>query len=96
LQVFRKKIIKSIKESFKRNIDMSTGRINYDINYKIQESFRKFSFEFNNKMDDTLITLEKIITDTIRKKEQAEDSISDRLVYLSAKLNKLKLIKDEH
>jgi len=94
LQVLRKKIIKGIKESFKRNIDMSTGRINYDINYKIQESFRKFSFEFNNKMDDTLITLEKIITDTIRKKEQAEDSISPQVEYLSERLEKLSLIRN--
>jgi len=94
LQIFRKEIIKSIKESFKRNIDMSTGRINYDINYKIQESFRKFSFDFNNKIEDTLNTLGNIISDTISKKEQTEDSISPQVEYLSERLEKLSLIRD--
>jgi hypothetical protein len=73
---------------------MSTGRINYDINYKIQESFRKFSFDLNDKVEDTLNTLSKIISDTVNKKEQAEDSVSGQVKYLSGRLEKLSLIKN--
>jgi hypothetical protein len=94
LQIFHKKIIKSIKESFNRNIDISTGRIKYDINYKIQESFRNFSFDFNDKIEDTLNMLGKIISDTINKKERAEDSVTRQVEYLSDKLTKLTLIKN--
>lgn len=96
IPLFYKKILERMKESFKRNIDMSTGRINYDINYKIQESFKKFTFDFSNKIEDTLNMLGKIIADTINKKEQAEDSISKQVEYLYNKLEELKSIINEN
>ncbi|MFZ5947591.1 MAG: dynamin family protein [Stygiobacter sp.] len=93
---FRSKILKQLKENIKRNIDMNTGRVNYDINYKIQESFRKFSFELNEKIEITLNMLTKIISDIIKRKENAEDSVAKQVKYLSNKIEILSLINNNN
>jgi hypothetical protein len=85
-----------LKENIKRNIDMNTGRVNYDINYKIQESFRKFSFELNEKIEITLNMLTKIISDIIKRKENAEDSVAKQVKYLSNKIEILSLINNNN
>ncbi len=94
LRLFKTKIITRLKENVRRNIDMNTGRVNYDINYKIQESFKKFSFDFNNKIEATLNMLAQIISDTINRKLTAEDSVSKQVEYLTNRLEKLALIKN--
>ncbi len=88
------KVIKHIKRTINDNISKNASRINYDINYRIQESFIQFNFDLKNKIEETLKTLKNIISDTINKKTEAEVSVSKKVNYLSALLDKLKLIKN--
>ena len=89
LHLFRKRIIRQFQDSLKRNIEMNTGRIAYDITYKMQESFRNFTFKLGNTIDETLGTLSDIISETISRKKETEESVSEKVRYLSSKLEQL-------
>lgn len=92
-ELFRKKIIRKVKEDLHRNIDMNIGRINYDINYKIQESFRKFNSLLNEKLDETLKMLDNFISETINRKEKTEDVVSEQVKFINEQLFKLSTLK---
>lgn len=90
-----KKILKLLKESILRNIDMNCGRINYDISYKIQESFREFKYTLNKEIENIINLMRQIIEKTIEQKLYAEKEVENNIKNLSEKLKNLFSLKEE-
>ncbi|MFA3783257.1 dynamin family protein [Melioribacteraceae bacterium 4301-Me] len=87
-----KKIVTSVADNLKNKIEMNCGRINYDINYKIQESFIKFRYDINQKLEETLITLDELLKKTLQEKDKKETNISSKINELTERINLLDFI----
>ena len=90
-----KVILNLLKENIMRNIDMNCGRINYDIRYKIQESFREFKYTLNKEIENIINLMRQIIKKTIEQKLYAEKEVENNIKNLTEKLKNLLLIKEE-
>jgi GTP-binding protein EngB required for normal cell division len=86
----RNKIQKKWKEHYKEIIVRNSASVMYDLSYKIQESFRKFNYDLDRKMNEVLNNMEKNIKDVIVNKRKTElenqeviKDINTRLIRLN-------------
>jgi len=79
----RRKVLKQIYDNCMVVVNPNAGRIRSDIDYKINESFRKFKSNFNQKLQNLLESLRNIIDDSIRSKQKMEDSVENLLGQIS-------------
>ncbi len=93
--VIEKLVFNKMRDSLISKINSNCGRVIYDITYRIQESFIKFKFDINNKHEKILDDLEKILNNTLNKKQLTEQNIESELKRLEEKLNELVQIKNE-
>lgn len=84
--LIRKIVLSKLIENFEIKIDANSGNLLYDINYKIQESYRKFKYDLKETMKNTIERLQKIIEDTINEKKSSETNIQSlKNLYLNMK-----------
>ncbi|HTS45501.1 MAG TPA: dynamin family protein, partial [Puia sp.] len=57
----RQKLSRKLKNHYGEIIVRNASSIIYDLQYKIQESFRKFNYDLNNRTKELLESIEKII-----------------------------------
>lgn len=74
---------------------MNCGRINYDISYKVQESFREFKYTLNKEIENIINLMRQIIEKTIEQKLYAEKEVENNIKNLSEKLKNLFSLKEE-
>lgn len=86
----RKKIHAKWKQHYREIIIRNTASIIYDLTYKIQESFRKFNYDLNRKMNDVLTNMEKNIKEVIANKTKTELQNEDVINDITARLFRLK------
>lgn len=82
-------IIKSIQEQYHDIIIQNTAAIIYEVQYKIQESFRKFNADFKLKVQQLLQTLDKEMKATQAQTKNLNFNVQDTIAKLEAM--KLKL-----
>lgn len=87
------KIINDLKNSIRHNIDLNTGRINYDVNYKIAETFRKFSSLLNKRINETITGLDSLINNMVMRKKIKEEDFNPTLEYIRQVFSELNSIK---
>jgi hypothetical protein len=87
--VRKRKLINKLKEHYNNIIIRNSASIAYDLIYKIQESFRKFNYDLNNRLKELLENIQAIITDTIQRKNRAENIIEDEITDLNERLYKM-------
>ena len=85
----RRKVLKQIYDNCMVVVNPNAGRIRSDIDYKINESFRKFKSNFNQKLQDLLESLRNMIDDSIRSKQEMEDSVENLLRQISRQQEKV-------
>ena len=86
----RKKIHAKWQQHYREIIIRNTASIMYDLTYKIQESFRKFNYDLNRKMNDVLMNMEKNIKEVIANKTKTELQNEDVINDITARLFRLK------
>ncbi len=91
--VLRKTILEKLVNNFVEKVNSNAGRIKYDINYRIQESFIQFKFDLNQKLDSILKNLESILNKTLQDKKKQQYEIEDEVNSLKLKITKLNEIK---
>lgn len=91
--IINHKVIPDILNTIWQNIDMNCGRINYDIKYKIQESFREFKLELNKEVENMINMLRRIIETTIQQKLSAEKEVYDDIQFIKTKMEELNTIR---
>jgi hypothetical protein len=89
----RKQLINQLKEHYNNLIIRNGASIAYDLTYKIQESFRKFNYDLNNRLKELLESIRTIITDTIGKKQEAETVIADEIRDLKERMLGMEAIR---
>jgi GTP-binding protein EngB required for normal cell division len=93
--VQKRKLQKKWQEHYKEVIIRNTAAIIYDLSYKIQESFRKFNYDLNEKMKQLLSNMQKSIDDIIAGKAREEADKDAVFKDLTNRLEQLNLVQNE-
>ena len=88
-QVRKRRSIKKLQDYYKKIIIRDTAAIGYDLQYKVQESFRKFNYDLNNRLEDLLKNLGTKIDDTIESKKTNEKATEEEIHKLHQKINEI-------
>ncbi len=88
-------ILKKITKNFEDKIHGNCSSIKYDLSYKIQESFLKFKYDLNNKLESIMESLETIMTNTIREKSRTEEEVKEEVNGIKSRLLRLEEIKEK-
>lgn len=91
----RRQLLNKLKKHYGELITRNSASIGYDLTYKIQESFRKFTYDLNNHLKELLISIREIIENTIERKEKTESTIEQEVKNLNEKMMKLESIQME-
>ena len=94
--IVKKKILKQMYTNCIELINPNAGRIRSDINYKIQESFRKFKHHFDEVVFNLLHNLKEIIEESIKSKRDYDDSIIDKIAVIKKQKLKVKKVKSKY
>ena len=78
----QKIILKQIQTNCLELINPNAGRIRYDIDYRVTESYRKFKYHFDQKLLELLQSLKNIIEESILAKSSIEENIEAKLKNL--------------
>lgn len=93
--VQKQKLQKRWKEHYKEIIVRNTAAIIYDLSYKIQESFRKFNYDLNEKTTQLLSNMQNSIGEVIAAKAREESEREATIKDLANRLDQLKMIQAE-
>lgn len=88
----KRKVIAKWKNHYSELITRNTASIIYDLTYKIQESFRKFNYDLNAKMNAVLGSMENNISEVIARKTKAESQNEDAIKDIHSRLIRIKEI----
>jgi DNA-binding Lrp family transcriptional regulator len=91
----KRKVMTSLLEHYKNISIRNSASIAYDLQYKIQESFRKFSYDLNAHLTELLNRLEKIIDDTIKLRVHKKDFIDDEVKGLQQAIAQIHAMENE-
>jgi hypothetical protein len=87
--VRKKQLIKKLKDHYNEIVVTDTAAIGYDLQYKIQESFRKFNYDLNNMLRELLDNLQNKIEDTIASKKINEQASESELKALNETIEQI-------
>ena len=87
--VRKKHIINILQDQYKEIIIRDTSSIGYDLQYRIQESFRKFNYDLNNRLKELLKNLGTKIDDTLASKRRNEQASEEEIKELRQKINEI-------
>ncbi len=93
--IIKSVILKKITKNFEDKIHGNCSSIKYDLSYKIQESFLKFKYDLNNKLESIMESLETIMTNTIREKSRTEEEVKEEVNGIKSRLLRLEEIKEK-
>ncbi len=87
----RQKIIRGRwRRHYTEVITRNAASILYDLNYKIQESFRRFKHDLSNKVNDVLSNMEQKIQDVIDIKKKTAMQSRDIINDIHNRINEVK------
>ncbi len=86
-QVRKKLLFRKLQDHYKNIIIRDTSAIGYDLQYKVQESFRKFNYDLNNRLQELLENLQTKIDDTIASKKRNEQASEAEINKLHQTIN---------
>ncbi len=92
--LLKRLIMKQILTNCQELINPNAGRIRSDIDYKVVESFRKFKYQFDQKLYELLNNLKSIIEESIRSKSTLQENVDGMLGEISGYREMVEKIKD--
>ncbi len=96
LPLFVGKVVleKHIKTTTEEIFDRHCGRMRYAFVKNIQETSRRFKSKLDDKIDDTLKTIEEIISKSIEMKKQNEQKVNDNIKKVEKELSIIRKAKE--
>lgn len=91
--LLKRLILKQIYTNCQELINPNAGRIRSDIDYKVVESFRKFKYQFDQKLFELLNSLKDIIEESIRSKSYLQGNLDALIQEISGYRKKVEEIK---
>ena len=92
-QLLMKIILNQIHTDCIELINPNAGRIRYDIDYRVTESFRKFKHHFDQKLLELLQSLKNIIEESILTKSTIQENIESTIHQLQEQQETIEDIK---
>lgn len=91
----RRRVLKQIYDNCMIVVNPNAGRIRSDIDYKINEAFRKFKSNFNTKLLELFESYRNMIDESIRSKQKMEENIEEVLMQISRQQGQVeKIVKN--
>ncbi|HTR31708.1 MAG TPA: dynamin family protein [Puia sp.] len=72
----RKRLLKQLTAHFDTLVVQNSAAVIYDLQYRVQESFRQFSYELDRRLHDLVDNLDKLIADAISTKSQKQQDVT--------------------
>ena len=88
-RIRKNRLIKKLQDHYKKIIIRDISAIGYDLQYKVQESFRKFNYDLNNRLKELLKNLGTKINDTIASKKRNEQASDEEIKELYQTIDKI-------
>lgn len=89
----KEKLLSQFRKSVKELIVTNSAGIIYDLQYRIQESFRMFNYDLNAHMEELLNAIDKIIIETTELRQKNKSSIDNAVDKLLSQMNTLRNMK---
>ncbi|MCW5908729.1 MAG: dynamin family protein [Chitinophagales bacterium] len=91
----KQKVMDGMRKSVDEIIVANTAGMIYDLTYRIQESFRKFSYDLNIKLQLLLKNMEQIIAQTLEEKSKTEINQETEIQLLKEKMKAIEELKNK-
>ena len=91
----RKRYLKRIVDNIEENVMRHCGKLRYEYGYSIQESYRKFLFDMNEKTDEVLNEINRILATAMQRRQEVESYIEEELDRLKQYQLALQRIEQE-
>lgn len=85
----KRKLQKQWQQHYNEIVVRNTSAIIYDLQYKIQESFRKFNYDLNNHLEALFNSLDDVLKHTRTKRLDEQQSVAGAIAILNNKLDAL-------
>jgi len=69
-KVLARQFLKKLRTHYRDIITVNSAGVIYDLQYKIQESFRKFNYDLNTNLESILRSMEQIIRETVSARSE--------------------------
>ncbi len=94
--IIKRKIIKQIYRNCIELINPNAGKMRSDLDYKISESYRKFKYNFDQKLFDLLHSLKKLIDESIEFKSSINQDIEFTLKTIKLEMDSIENIRKHY
>lgn len=92
----RRSVLKQMLSNCLDLINPNAGRIRSDVDYKTGESFRKFKFNFDQKLFELLQSLKNLIEESIETKLSIHENIEEKVMKLKNQQNIIEKIRNQY
>lgn len=89
----KKYILNRLRKNFEEILLTNSAGMIYDLNYKINESFRKFSSEIEDHTTQVVESLLNVLDNRLSMKDSIENQMKDKISVVEGGLNELLKIK---
>ncbi|HVU93685.1 MAG TPA: dynamin family protein [Puia sp.] len=72
----KKRLFKRLTAHFDTLVVQNSAAVIYDLQYRVQESFRQFSYELDRRLHDLVENLDKLIADAISAKSRKQQEVT--------------------
>lgn len=72
----KKRLLRRLIAHFDTLVVQNSAAVIYDLQYRVQESFRQFSYELNRRLHDLVENLDKLMVDAISTKSQKQQEVT--------------------
>jgi small GTP-binding protein len=91
----KRKLMGNLLEHYNNISIRNSASIGYDLQYKIQESFRKFNYDLNAHLTELLNSLQKIIDDTVTLRVNKKEFIDEEVKGLRQAIGQILAMEHE-
>lgn len=81
--------LKKLYHHYQQLLTTNASAIIYDLQYKIQESFRKFQYDLHAHLELLLNRIQQIIDDTLKHRREHSSQVQQRLSAIEKRLHEL-------
>lgn len=88
----QRRVLKRLCQHFNALVVRHSASVIYDLQYRIQESFRQFSYSLDNRLRDLLGNMERLLAETMITRTKHHDKIDQQIHDLQVRIDTLQQI----
>jgi GTPase Era involved in 16S rRNA processing len=92
--IMHKRILKRFRARIADQVTRHCGRLRYEYEYSIQESWRRFQYDLDRKVDEVINEIQQILKTAVDVRAGKEQGVTPRLHALEERQNQLRELKN--